>query len=189
LKFCHEYDLIRNFFISSLSAEKSMRILCGRWSDLFGGKEWILAKGINFHSDIENIKEWIAVIISEEGIPSDTEALYFSVSHPETANTFDLRMTGSSCFVADTDGFFEDILLSDSFIPKKCFAHSQALEDLFHITNGNIDSPAGQLLPLAFAALASSSACMELSSFPLQSDIMLAASHISRFPLMIKRLK
>ena len=188
-KFYEEYEMIRHLAESGTSTEEGMRTLIDHCSLKYPGGIWQKAADIPYSEDTDKITFWLREILQSRTWPENIEAIWFAVCCPEYAKTFDLRMTGSECFITESDGFFEDIIFSESFIPKKQYARSNALKELYRLTDGMdyASDAAAYVLALGFAALSVSEACRraDVTTVPGKNGILHIAAGFETGDMMI----
>jgi hypothetical protein len=184
-----EFEFIRETALSGTETAEGMKQLIERWNDYLSSEEHEKALSISFSTDVDHLCAWFSSIVENEPGLTGAEALCFTLfTDDEQRQVLDLRLSGSDCFIVESDGVFEDIIFSDRLIPEQNPAHSKALEELTSLVSGGSCSDAADLLPLAFAALAVSEICRRsdlCSRLEAREEIHIVTIHDSGYPLIL----
>ncbi|MGL4369663.1 MAG: hypothetical protein ACRCUT_08325, partial [Spirochaetota bacterium] len=119
MEFSDEFDTIREIASSRISTQEGMKILISLCAIRYPDELWDRAAKIDFRTEADLIAAWVTDAVGKDQYPDNIEALWFSLCSPGEESGIDLRLSGSECFIRESDGFFEDIIFSESYIPSR----------------------------------------------------------------------
>ena len=186
-----EFEAIRETALSGSGTAEGMKLLLERWADDLGRDCLEKAGNISYEADVDHLCAWFSSIIQEEPDLATLEALCFTLFSDDEQSQ-DLRLSGSDCFIVESDGSFEDIIFSDRLIPEHNPARSKALEQLSALLNDPSCSEAADMLPFAYAALAVSEVCRRCDLGGLletREEIHIVTVHDSGYPLILESIR
>lgn len=181
-----EFEAVRESAFSGTATEDGMHALLGRWRHLLGPDAFERGMAVDYAADVKRLAVWFESALEKEPALRGMEALCFTLC-TRNNGIFDLRLTGSDCFIVETDSFFEDTIYSESVIPENSHSESKALGALSGILPDAASEDAAALVPYAYAVLAVSEICRGMDFAPgMDRDgIRIVIVHEYGFPLVI----